>query len=532
MSLDTELEEDRRRRLEQSPASDAQMAQMAGTGELDDPEPTPDVAPEADSGDQAASPPAPVAENAPESKPTSAVELLAQVKRGQISRPAVDAAFGPPPTPQNEPGASVFAPKMAEAPGIDWKGLSDRLASARSGAASAKTRQNVFANTGNAGKYVEDTRAGDDDVAAAGDEMKIAQAKAAEEKTGAKSQADAAELARRRDLDKWKEMADRMKLTDAAQKEGDLSKEKIRERQNKEAEDQAKRSAADEAAANKKKSDDDRAGLDREKFEWAKAHPKGGGKVAAPPAPVLHEGDLDKVPEDIRPQVAAAIKGQAPIPPAATKNPTQQRIRAFVFQVKPDIDEGAYARRNATVQHMANEGDIRALPVAIHHLDLARKAIESTPEDVSFDSPTLNRMAQAVITGTGGTEFVGPNFGLKVAGDEVAAVYGANTEKKAEAIGKLFDPHATKAQKLRVIEEANRYIGGKVEGAQETIDRVDPGGVSHFNLMTPSVKAALSGGDDSAVVTFKNKKTGKTVRRTKAQLKQADDAADWEATGG
>ncbi len=474
--------------------------------------------PEAASGDETAQPPGPVAEGAPQSKPATTVELLAQVKAGQLSRPAIDTAFGPPPTPQNEPGAQTFAPKLGDSAGIDWKGLSDKLSAARDRQSSLKTHDNVLNNINSVLNPRFHSDSGDGGVAGAEDEVKLSEAKQADAEKQRAAMASGDELKRRAEADQWRRFDAGLNGVSAAQAaadkaKGDAEKEKLAAEGRAMTGDREDQKMRETQRQHDLEHEDRLAGMgSREKLAAAKAK-KGSG----PPAPVLNEGELDKVPADIRPQVRAAIETQSPIPSAATKNPTQQRIRAYVFQVKPDMDEGAYARRNATVQHMANEGDIRALPVAMHHIDLARKAIESTPESVTFESPMLNRMAQSVITGAGGTEFVGPNFGLKVAGDEVAAVYGANTEKKAEAIGKLFDPHATKAQKLAVLDEAERYIAGKVEGAQESIARVDPKGVSHFDLMTPSVKAALGGGE----VTVTN-------RRTKQSRKMsAKDAAKY-----
>ncbi len=218
-----------------SNASDAEMAQMGGAepaaAQDDGPTWQPDwrngvdEQPMADfpapSGDETAPPPAPVAETPPESQPATAVDLLAQVKRGQISRPAVDAAFGPPPTPRNEPGASAFPPKMGEAQGVDWKGLADRLASARQRDDSTG-RNNALLSSSVLGAPLK--LADGHETAGAEDEMKIAQAKAAEGDKFAARAAQAAEAKRRAEHDDWTRFDAGLKGVTAAQKDADRAK--------------------------------------------------------------------------------------------------------------------------------------------------------------------------------------------------------------------------------------------------------------------------------------------------------------------
>ncbi len=458
--LDTLFDEDQRLRLEQQQggsASPAQFAQQAGSGLLDEPEnEATDASPAADDA-QTAPTAAPEAESAPKEPPAPAPSLLKQVQAGQITRPALDAAFGPPPTPQNEPGGSA---KLADAPGIDWKGLSDRLASARTRAGTAKTVQTVFANAANPGRYVEDTHAGDEDVAAAEDEIKIAQAKAAEEKTGAKSQADAAELARRRDLDQWKEMADRMKLTDAAQKEGDLSKEKERTYRDKAAEEQAARS---EREANGE--------IDRKKKEAEIAHlaaedKKLGRVPVAKPSKVvaageemskIEEGKPETVPADIRQTVVDLSRGVGKMPEAGSRN--GQRTLEALKRFKPGADPTDFEAYQKVKLATATDPALLAIKVAREHLGEARRVLSD-----NFDTQALNKIHKALNEGSGGTDFTAPETALLVAAHEVSNVYGIGDQTGKELIEKLLDPTQGPKQLKERLAMIDALVAGKERG--------------------------------------------------------------------
>ena len=480
MNLDTGLEEDWKRRLEPQTASDAELAQMAGAPQPDEEEDLPALPVNESPGVPSAQ-----AEEPPKAA-SSAVDLLAQVKAGQLSKPALAAAFGPPPMPAPDDGSG-------NASGVDWKGLAGRLGMARGQDESTSLRNSVYGGINSVlnphwGGREKEGQA----TAAAEDELRLAKSKQDMGIRGAQEADRRSELGRRTAADKLRaEMAQAGFLSreEAAKAKAKADREKSeRDAEAKAVEDQRKEV---ELGQRGKLIDAQVRHLDRPPAVKP-------GKPVPVPEPVLKAGELDGVPADIRPQVAAIINLQAPVPTVTTRDPEQKKIRKILYQVKPDFDESAYNRKASGLLHITNAKDTTALPVAIHHLDLAEKAINDTPEGAQFDSPTMNRMYQSVIAGTGGEEFVGPRFGLKVAADEVAAVYGANTEGGREAIAKMFDPSASKKQRLEVIRNARQYIAGKLAGGQENIDRIDPTGSSHFSLMTPSVRAALGEGETKA----------------------------------
>ncbi len=445
MSLDTLLDEDQRRRLEQQQgtASAGEMDQMAGSGLLEDDSGPPPDAPPAPSGDETAPPPAPEAETAPQGSQTPAQDLLKQVQGGQISRPALDKAFGPPPTPQNEPGAQVFAPKMGDAPGIDWKGLSDRLAAARQRDSASKQSDNWLTNIASVLNPRAHVDSGSNETAGVEDELKLAQAKqkmadeqAQAEGRGAKATNDAAELARRRESDSWREMADRMKLTDAAQKEGDQSKEKERTYRDKAAEEQAARSEREANGEVERKLK--QAQID--KLNRVPTGPRAKATAAAEKAKKGEENVTTAADEIMSGQMSTDdLKGRDPEFRKAVTSEIYKRDPKFSFH------KAQLFNNQISEYYDAKPGSagatLQATKTARDHLQLMK---EQAAKLDNSDSRTLNTIKQKFANELGFNtvaEALGAfKTGQITTGSELATAYNHATEGGHKAYEMILDP--------------------------------------------------------------------------------------------
>ncbi len=452
MSLDTLLDEDQRRRLEQQQgtASAGQMDQMAGSGLLEDDETTPPDAPPAPSGAETAPPPAPEAETAPQGSQTPAQDLLKQVQGGQISRPALDKAFGPPPTPQNEPGAQVFAPKMADAPGIDWKGLSDRLAAARQRDSASKQSDNWLTNIASVLNPRAHVDSGSNETAGVEDELKLAQAKQkmADEQAqaagrGAKATTDAAELDRRRKADQLKEDMERAGLTSKYQFEGDREKEAIRKRQNDEAEKQAARSRQDDL--DKQKAAMDAANIEHTKAETAKLNrvPTGPGAKATAAAEKAKKGE-----ENVTTAADEIMNGQMTTDDLKGRDAEfRKAVTTELYKRDPkfSLHKAQLFNNQISEYYDAKPGSagatLQATKTARDHLQLMK---EQAAKLDNSDSRTLNTIKQKFANELGFNtvaEALGAfKTGQITTGSELATAYNHATEGGHKAYEMILDP--------------------------------------------------------------------------------------------
>ncbi len=503
MSLSTEYDDEERARLEAPPP--------LGMPEVPADEPSAPV--EAASGDETAQPPGPVAESAPESKPATAVELLAQVKAGQLSRPAIDTAFGPPPTPQDEPGAQTFAPKLGDSAGIDWKGLSDRLSAARDRQASLKTHDNVLNNINSVLNPRFHSDSGDGGVAGVEDELKLGQAKqkmsdeqAAAEGRTAKSQTDAAELARRRDLDSWREMADRMKLTSAAQGASDKNKSEA-EKAKTAAEEKAVADQLHEAQLQETTRHNVATEGNSAKAIEARGKKKGGG----PAGPMPKEGDIDSVPEDMRETVRAIGEKRAKPPDPGSR--FGQKVLGYVLAVYPHLDTTEFGAYRAAKDKLAVNTELQALETARNHL---RRARGNIPDNM--DSPTANKIRQAILTGVGADTLTPFETDVKVAADELAHAYGNNSETGRATIEHLLAPNQSKPQLEARLNEAEELLTGKMGGLTHSVTRFNvPGGADAF-------KDAAAQPEAEVTVTNKRTKASRKMSAAAAEKYRDQDA--------
>ena len=147
-----------------------------------------------------------------------AVALLERVKGGDVDRESFDRAF--PPMPEAGPSA----PPMSEARGgsqPDWKGMSERLKMARTKQHGAKFADDMYTGTlGVLNPHYRSNSAAtaDSDVAAAGDELTLAKARHGMELADSAEADRKAKISRRVKGDEWREMAERMRMVDKAQR--------------------------------------------------------------------------------------------------------------------------------------------------------------------------------------------------------------------------------------------------------------------------------------------------------------------------
>lgn len=423
---------------------------------------------------ETAPPPAPAPESAPQPKPATAVDLLAQVKQGQVTRPALDAAFGPPKTPPNEPGASAFPPKMGEAQGLDWKGLADRLSAARNRQASLKTHDNVLNNINSVlnPRFHSDS-GGDAEVAGAEDELKLGQAKqkmgdeqAAAEGRTAKSQTDAAELERRRQADNWKRIADGLnrtdKRTDVAAKEAGVEATKKTEGDSLE----ATKAAYLDTAEGK------RSGLTPEKLAGVKtlkdfqlltsnidAAPKPHGtgpglkaKAAADKAAKATE-NVDTAADEIHDgrMTTMDLKGRDP--------EFRKAVTVAMNKKYPEDSLAKHQRFNEAYDEYASAkpgtagGRLQASKTAMEHIGQMAEQFKKLDNGNSEAINSLkNKLAVEMGFGSAGDAVKAFEAGTAVTAGETAGAYGANTEGGHEHFAKIFSPNTKPSQAAAAME--------------------------------------------------------------------------------
>lgn len=208
-----------------------------------------------------------------------------------------------------------------------------------------------------------------------------------------------------------------------------------------------------------------RAQLDTVKLDKPKGPPHNAGVKIEP-------GKIETVP-DRRPGYRDLIKGiadgrlQAPQP--GTKFGAE--VISDVLAFKPDFDATNFGAYKKVRDQQAAGKDVIAIDVALEHLATAKRLIPA-----NADTQYVNRVKQAIATGTGDAEFQPFIAASSVAAHELAKVYGIeDQEGKREVLHQLASVQSPE-QLHAVFDTFIELIEGKKKGLEHQRERVAPKG--------------------------------------------------------
>lgn len=152
-------------------------------------------------------------------------------------------------------------------------------------------------------------------------------------------------------------------------------------------------------------------------------------------------------------------------------------IMKKVAQFAPDYDTVNHKAHVATTLKNANDPSLQALDVAYGHLSRAESHIPD-----NFDSPSANRIKQAIQNGTGDAGLTAFESDMLHSALESAKVLGESSEAGRQTIEHLLSPNASKAQILARLHETRALLAGRAEAVQRGQDRFAPKG-THIDFM-------------------------------------------------
>lgn len=242
---------------------------------------------------------------------------------------------------------------------------------------------------------------------------------------------------------------------------------------------------------------------------------KGGGG----PSKAVHAPEDIADPAD-RAKVQAIVDGRADLSSVGRKD--QGRIAGLVMQIDPNYDQTKFGAYKGERDRLTHDPEVVAANTALDHIERTKANIPD-----NFDSPTLNRIRNAVLFNTGSDKLSAFETDVRVMSDEIAKAYGANTEGGRQAQESLFSGVRSKADLIKRLNEQEGLLKTRLHSKEQQFEASAPKGTTMH--LTPPPPAAAPSTDVKA---WKNKKTGQTTYGTEAQLKGSKSPDDWEAVGG
>ncbi len=160
----------------------------------------------------------------------------------------------------------------------------------------------------------------------------------------------------------------------------------------------------------------------------------------------------------------------------------REKVWARAKAINPKLDAAAFDIRKAGTAHTLNDSKVVAGSIAMHHVDLLDKMVDS---DAGFDAPAMNKIKMALFTGAGEDDLTPQQLAWLASAHEVARAYGADSQAAQHAFEVIFSPTASKKQKKAVIGTARKYLGGALAGQEEQLQRYNPQGAGDFHVVKP-----------------------------------------------
>lgn len=212
----------------------------------------------------------------------------------------------------------------------------------------------------------------------------------------------------------------------------------------------------------------DRAALKGIRHELESFKPE---KTKAPIARIK-AGDIGSVPErraGYRELVKAIAEGRAEAPKAASRFGSE--VVSDVLAYKPDFDATRFGAYKKVVEQQAGGKDVVAIDVAREHLGTAKSLI---PRNAS--PQFVNRIKQAIASGTGDPEFKPFIAAATVAAHELAKVYGIEDQAGKAMVEHQLAAAQSPEQLVAVFTTFEELIAGKQRGLERQRARVAPSG--------------------------------------------------------
>jgi hypothetical protein len=217
-----------------------------------------------------------------------------------------------------------------------------------------------------------------------------------------------------------------------------------------------------------------KGGLDERKMAEMERHnlaleakwKKGGG---AHPVTKVKAGEIDTVPQQFREVVRAIAEGRAEAPKPGSRFGAD--LLKYVVAYKPDFDATRYGAYKKVVEQQAAGKDVVAIDVAREHLGTAKSLI---PKNAS--PQFVNRVKQAIASGTGDPEFAPFIAAATVAAHELAKVYGIEDQAGKAMVEHQMSAAQSPEQLAAVFTTFEELIAGKQRGLERQLAAKAPTG--------------------------------------------------------
>lgn len=191
------------------------------------------------------------------------------------------------------------------------------------------------------------------------------------------------------------------------------------------------------------------------------------------------------------------------------------RLLKLARQIDPNFDSTKAGVYRHVAEQLSTDKSIGAARTAADHLARAKANI---PEN--YDANMLNRIANNVTKGAGGTGLTGFEADVAVAAAELATAYGENAEAGKEELRKLLDPNQSKAQLHHSIDELEHLMEARIQSKRDQFMSAAPKGTALPAMLQPRPEAAAPIGAGADPIVSLTAKDGR-VKRVK---KSAADA--------
>ncbi len=204
------------------------------------------------------------------------------------------------------------------------------------------------------------------------------------------------------------------------------------------------------------------------KAEEAKPH----GKQPGAPGHAVAAGKYETISDPgERETVRAIVEGRAPAPAPGSK--TGQRIMSLVAQIDPSFDSARYHAYQHTLNEQSTNPSINAAKAVTHHMELLKQSVAELPDDM-IDSPTANRIGQALHGAVGSDKYTAMQSAASVVASELAQALGEKDVEGRAKVTKLVDPTQTKAQWAKSIPQLEALRDEKLGVFKETLQNLAP----------------------------------------------------------
>lgn len=219
--------------------------------------------------------------------------------------------------------------------------------------------------------------------------------------------------------------------------------------------------------------------------------------VTVKPTAHIKAGDIDSVPErraGYRALVQGIAEGRIEAPKAASKFGAE--LASDVLAYQPDFDATKFGAYKKVRDQQATGKDVVAIDVGLEHLATARRLIPK-----NADTAYVNRVKQAIASGTGDAEFKPYIAASLVAAHELAKIYGIEDQAGKAMVEHQLEAVQSPEQLGAVFDTFIELVEGKQKGLAKQLERVAPrGGKPPIEKSTATVRLRTKDGKKKKMV--------------------------------